>query len=359
MDTTQQPTTFALTDSYTPLIEQALQEYCQHKITKAHELGDGVAQLWSEIGEYITGGGKRLRPRIFLLIHDFYSNGRSVPLAAACAWELLHASLLIHDDIIDRDTIRHGKLNIAGRYRQLYSPLAPTDAEHYALSAALLAGDLLLSAAYGIVADSDLTDAQKICMQKYLQKAIFTVGGGELLDTESALYPIDSVDPFAIAAYKTSSYSFQTPLESGAALAGAPQEEIDRLSQIGRYVGIAYQLQDDVLGVFGDSTKTGKSNRSDILEKKRTLLIQFTYKQARPVDAARLKELYSLQRALTNSEAEQVVEIIESTRARSEVEELIRTNTRSSLEVTKTLNITSTNKDYLGELISGLVGRPS
>ena len=357
MDTTQQPTTFALTDSYTPLIEQALQEYCQHKITKAHELGDGVAQLWSEIGEYITGGGKRLRPRIFLLIHDFYSNGRSAPLAAACAWELLHASLLIHDDIIDRDTIRHSKLNVAGKYHESYSRLTTTDAGHYALSAALLAGDLLLSSAYGIIIDSPLTDAQKIRMQQYLQKAIFTVGGGELLDTESALYPIDSVDPFAIAVHKTSSYSFQMPLESGAALAGAPDEEIRKLGEIGRYTGTAFQLQDDLLGIFGDSAKTGKSNRSDILEKKRTLLVQHTYKNATAPNASHLKTLYSLQRSLTEEEAEEVYEIITKTGAKDHINTLIEENIQAALAVVDSLAIHPSNRALLAKLISGLVGR--
>ena len=354
-----EPTNDVLAVDYTPQIEHELTVYCQRKIQEAGELGDGVVQLWQEISEYISGGGKRLRPRIFLLIHDFYSNGQKTPLAAACAWELLHSSVLIHDDIIDRDTIRHGKPNVAGRYQQLYSRLTPADAGHYALSAALLAGDMLLSSAHGIITDSELTDTQKICMYDYLQKAIFTVGGGELLDTESALYPIDSVDPFAIAVHKTSSYSFQMPLESGAALAGAPKEEISKLGQIGRYVGIAYQLQDDILGVFGDSAKTGKSNRSDIFEKKRTLLIQYTFKQASSDDAIRLKELYSLERVLTDSEAEEVYAIIEKAGAKSEVERLIKANTRSSLDVIETLQIDPANKDHLTRIISGLVGRPS
>lgn len=352
MSTTTQP------DAYKTQIETALQEYCESRREASLKVGTGYGQLWQEIEAYIAGGGKRLRPRIFLMAHDFYGGETSAPvLKAACSWELLHACLLIHDDIIDRDLIRHGKPNIAGRYQKLYEELAGDDTEHYALSAALLAGDLLLSSAYDIILESGLSNDQKVTMQRFIHQAVFTVGGGELIDTEAALYPIDSTDPLVVATHKTAAYSFVLPMQSGAALAGAPEAELRHLEKIGRHVGIAFQLQDDLLGIFGDSEKTGKSNRSDIIEKKRTLLIRHTLEHASPERAGRLKALYAKKEALTDQEADEVIGIIEGTGARAAVEALVERHTQSALDTVDLLSINETDKTSLARLITSLVGR--
>lgn len=339
-------------------IENALHAYCEARMHEAVRIGSGVEALWREIDQYISGGGKRLRPRLFLLIHDFYAQEpKEGALAVACAWEMLHSSLLIHDDIIDRDIMRHGKLNIAGRYQQTYAQLTKTDSAHYALSAALLAGDLLISSAYDSIGRSSLAATEKALMQEYIHTAIFVVGAGELLDTESALYPIANADPYAVATYKTASYSFQLPMESGAALAGAPNEEILKLRAIGSHVGIAFQLKDDLLGVFGDSSETGKSNRSDIIEKKRTLLIQKTLEHLPPQQATRLKQLYDSETPLSDDEAEEVFALIESTNVQQEIEALIEERSSQALAIVDTLAVQPGNKTILSELIESLIGR--
>ncbi len=339
-------------------IEDALHTYCRAKIEDAKTIGSSAEYIWQQIDGYISGGGKRLRPRIFMMMHDFYSGTASMNgvLSVACAWELLHTSLLIHDDIIDRDIIRRGKLNIAGVYQAKYSKLT-TDADHYALSAALLAGDLLLSSAYDIINQSDLTDSQKVAMQRHINKAVFAVGAGELLDTESALYPIASADPYSIAEYKTASYSFQFPMESGAALAGAPASELQKLHSVGSHAGIAFQLKDDLLGVFGDSAVTGKSNRSDIIEKKRTLLIQQVLKKATSEDADKLNQLYSSEHALTDEETEEVFRIIAAANVKNEIEAIIEEETERALTVVAALSVSGDNKEVLSGLIASLVGR--
>lgn len=339
-------------------IEDALHRYCQAKILEAGVIGKGAKDLWTEIDAYISGGGKRLRPRIFMMIHHFYASHPSDgALAVACAWEMLHTSVLIHDDIIDRDTMRHGKPNITGRYQAIYGTLTTNTIDHYALSAALLAGDLLLSSAYDLISHAALEPEQKIAMQQYIHKAIFTVGAGELLDTESALYPITSVDPYAIALYKTASYSFQLPMESGATLAGASKSELQKLHAIGAHVGIAFQLKDDLLGIFGDSSVTGKSNRSDIIEKKRTLLIQKVLEKVPAHHVERIHELYTTEHALTDEEAEEIYAIIVGTNVRQEIETLVEEGTHQALEIVKTLEIHSEDQEMLSHLIGSLVGR--
>lgn len=361
MDTTKTPEASTKAEITPAIIEAALHDYCSARTSEAEAIGGNFKQLWQEIDHYVSGGGKRIRPRIFVMMHDFYGGNASYNgvLSVACAWEMLHASVLIHDDIIDRDSIRHGKLNIAGRYEETYSKLTKKDARHYALSAALMAGDLLISSAYDIVSKADLTDSQKILMQHYISRAVFSVVGGELLDTESALYPISSVDTYAIANHKTASYSFQVPLESGAMLAGAPEEDLQKLNAIGLHAGIAFQLKDDLLGVFGDSAVTGKSNRSDLLEKKRTLLIQKVLESASSEDKTRLLELYAHEEPLTANEAEEVYECIIRSGVKEEIERHVQENTDSALRIANTLSVSEQNRQTLITLISGLVGRQS
>lgn len=337
-------------------VEEILVNYCKARAKEAEPIGESVVELWQEISCYIRGGGKRLRPQLSLMMYTFYGGtDTEAVLPAACAWEILHASLLIHDDIIDRDTIRHGKLNISGKYLEKYTSLTKKDAEHYALSTALLAGDLLLSSAYDIVRGSNLNDTQKLIFHDYLHQATLTVGGGELVDTVSAIYPVDSVDPFSIAVHKTASYSFQFPMLSGAAIAGASDQELERLKDIGRHAGIAFQFKDDLLGVFGDSQKTGKSNRSDITEKKRTLLVQGALRTA--PDAERLRNLYSSDEPLTDDETEEAYGIIAKSSAKQELENLVMTHTDSALKSVERLDIADEHKQLFSGLLSKLVGR--
>lgn len=258
-------------------VNDALDRFFEQSITDAETINDAYSELWHHLYALIKAGGKRVRPKMTLLSYDAFGgidSQRIVPVAAA--QELLHFSLLIHDDIIDRDYIRHGVPNIAGQYDTIYHPYVTDKVEriHYANSVALLGGDLMLSGAYQLIANSTLDNDTKVLAQQLLGKSIFEVAGGELLDTESAFRPNDFGDALQIARYKTASYSFIFPLQTGAILAGATDAQLSALTSFGTSLGIAYQLVDDLLGVFGDEYKTGKSSSGDIREGKRTFLVE-------------------------------------------------------------------------------------
>src|SRR5690606_25215886 len=149
-------------------VSRLLDSYCTDKITRANAIDPRYAELWQEIHNYLMHGGKRMRPRLVLLAHDAYSEASNEAIiATAAAWELLHACLLVHDDIIDRDFVRHGQPNIAGTYQSIYSDLVSSGSEHYALSAALLGGDLLLMSAYEMITTSSLSSDDKVTALSY------------------------------------------------------------------------------------------------------------------------------------------------------------------------------------------------
>ncbi len=258
-----------------------LGDYFKESTARADAVGSSYGRLWRHIDKVVMRGGKRIRPYLTMVGYGSYS---SSVLPYAAAQELLHAALLIHDDIIDRDDIRHGRSNLNGLYKQEYAHIDEPHRTHYAHSAALLAGDLLIAGAHQLIHESEQPAADKITALSLLQQSIFEVAGGELMDVEATFMQNDELQALPIAIHKTASYSFIGPLLTGATLANAPKATADALRDFGYYLGIAFQIQDDLLGVFGQQERIGKSTLSDIHEGKRTLLIEQHLSSAHDAD---------------------------------------------------------------------------
>ena len=276
----------SMTDMIGSQLEDRLHEtiagFFKGRIAMADELDRNYSDVWREIQHQVRSGGKLLRPKLLLLTYE--SLGGREPeaiLPVAASLELLHMSMLIHDDIIDRDDTRRGIDNLAGVYKKKYATNntlksgrnGPIDSDHFALSTALLAGDMLLSSCYELLNDTSIPADIRQRVTRQFGRSVFEVCGGELLDTQSSLAHISGKSALAIARYKTSSYSFVCPLVCGAYLAGADLAMVRMLQALGQYVGVAYQLRDDLLGVTGDAAVTGKSTESDIREGKHTYIV--------------------------------------------------------------------------------------
>ncbi len=303
-------------------VDRILRGLYDSRILEAEAIDPAYVALWQSIYRLTFAGGKRLRPYLTVLAYEIYG-GRDYQgiLTIAAAQELLHVSLLVHDDITDKDLIRHGVDNISGQYLKTYSArgASPVDARHYAESAALLAGDLLMSAAHGMVLQASLPDADKLAAHRILDASVRSVAAGQLLDMEAAMHDIQQTDAFKIARFKTASYSFVGTLRCGATLAGAPRADIERLAVLGDTLGLAFQLADDLLGVFGDEKATGKSVMTDLQEGKHTYLMQLTYSKADAGQSAQL-ERYFGRHDLSESQAGVVRDVIIACGAKSAVE---------------------------------------
>lgn len=240
--------------------------------------GESYQRLIRIAGDVALSGGKRLRPYMSMMTYEAYSgNSGEEVLPVAAAQEVMHIAMLVHDDIMDGDTVRHGEANVTGRVLEAYEPhiVDPLERRRRAEHTALLVGDLLVGEAYGLTDDLDHIDPRTMVRtRRLLRSAMRTVVGGQLNDAEAPFIGSEAVSPRSIAHDKTAHYTFVTPLLVGATLAEAPQTELSKLQDIGENTGIAYQLRDDILGVFGDSADTGKSNEGDLREGKRTLLTE-------------------------------------------------------------------------------------
>ncbi|GAB3399889.1 polyprenyl synthetase family protein [Schumannella luteola] len=261
------------------LVDAVLGRFFSLARTRAAALGPDYVELWEAL-EANTVGGKRFRPR--LVFSAYTALGGCDDEAAAnvgAAFELLHTALIVHDDVIDRDFVRRGSPNISGTYRDRAVRRGATgaDAEHQGISAAVIAGDLALFNAYRLIDRSGVADDVRSALLDLLDEAMFASAAGELIDVDLAGAPeVPKVDDILwMERLKTAVYSFEGPLQAGAVLAGAAPAVVATLGEFGREMGIAYQIVDDVLGVFGAEEETGKTTVGDLREGKRTVLIAY------------------------------------------------------------------------------------
>ena len=335
-------------------INQEINSFFIDNIKKANQINKHYGALWQELHNLINSGGKRIRPLMTIISYEIFGGTNTkgiIPIAAA--QELLHLSMLIHDDIIDRDFIRYGVSNIAGRYQQLYEPLVKNEGDrlHYAQSSALLAGDLLISGAYQMIMGAPIVAKKIIAIQQLLGKTIFEVIGGELLDTESAFRSPAEIDTETVAYYKTASYTFIAPLMAGALMANASTKDKLYLRLFAKNLGIAYQLTDDLIGVFGDESKSGKSSSSDLREGKRTYLVEQFYKVATPAEQLLFATYFSKQ-TISDDDVNILKNLLISTQAKKMTETAILqfiVNARSAVD---NLSLDEAHKQKLGDLIT-------
>ena len=258
-------------------VDAVLDRFFSLAKNRAAGFGPEYVKLWQTL-ESNTLGGKRFRPRMVMTAYEALG-GTDTDAAAyvGAAFELLHTALIVHDDVIDRDFSRRGIPNISGSYRDIATTAGipiPT-AEHRGMSAAVIAGDLALFNSYRLIDRSGVVDGIRSRLLEIMDDALFASAAGELIDVDFSLAPgiPDVEDVLHMERLKTAVYSFECPLQAGAVLAEADEDVVIALGRFGREIGVAYQIVDDLLGVFGTEDETGKTTIGDLREGKRTVLV--------------------------------------------------------------------------------------
>jgi geranylgeranyl diphosphate synthase, type I len=281
----------------------------------------------------LAEGGKRLRPAFAYWgwrgARDAAgAEDESVVLTAVAALEFVHASALVHDDVMDGAHTRRGRpaTHVGFASRHTAGDL-DGDGELFGTGAAILVGDLALVWSDELLRRSGLSPAALTRARAVWDTMRTEVTAGQYLDLLRAAGGLPGPDgALTVARYKSAGYTVQRPLQLGAAIAGAGPEIAEACTAIGLPLGEAFQLRDDVLGVFGDPAVTGKSADDDLREGKQTLLIALAEEAA---DAAGRRLLDDL---LGNADAgseefDALRALLESTGARARVEERITERT--------------------------------
>ncbi len=320
-----------------------------------------LADLVGALRSAVLGGGKRLRP-VFCYWAFVGAGGNPedpAMLDAGAALEMLHAAALIHDDLIDRSTRRHGAVTAhvasAARHR---GEGWRGDSERFGAAVAILLGDLALAYC------DQLLDGAPHAAAHVFSEARVEVNVGQYLDVLStASGPAPSAEDAAararqIARFKTAKYTVERPLHLGAALASpaASSELVGPLSAFGLPLGEAFQLHDDLLGVFGDPETTGKPVGDDLREGKPTLLVALALAAIGGADTRLFAERLGAP-DLSDSEVAEMQRLIESSGARAGVERSIAALTSAAFAALEWLPILPEARGALGEVARFVAGR--
>jgi geranylgeranyl diphosphate synthase type I len=239
--------------------------------------GPGVQALLAELERVVGAGGKRLRPVFCCLGH--LAAGADVDercIRAAAALELLHTFAIVHDDVMDRSPTRRGSpaswVHLADEHRRAGWLGDPGG---YGLAAAVLAGDMALVLADRALRESGFPeDRLGPAIRRYDRMRVDVVAGQYLDVVAAHRGSAGEAEARRIAVLKSGGYTVEAPVQIGAILGGGGESLLRCLSGYGVALGEAFQLRDDVLGVFGDPAVTGKDRHSDLLEGKRTVLLE-------------------------------------------------------------------------------------
>jgi geranylgeranyl diphosphate synthase type I len=276
-----------------------------------------VSQSYDTIKEFTLRGGKRLRPALVFYTYQLFSDENLDEVKEFSLFmELVQTYLLIHDDIFDKSALRRGKPSVHKLFEEYAKDRKYSDDKHFGKVMAILCGDLACQFVYELISVSDFDEHIKTQVTEFITHKLSKVLVGQVLDFELPLkreYEIFDINQ--VNEYKTASYTCELPMKTGAILAERNDKEtMDILSAVALNLGIAFQIRDDILGMFGTEEKLGKGTSSDIREGKRTLLIYKALDNGSEAQSSLINKLLG-KPDLTDNEADKVREVIKETGA--------------------------------------------
>jgi len=341
-------------DALTHRVDTALASFLDLRAKSLSRVGPELAAVTEAIRTFVLDGGKRLRPRFaywgWRSVRESTDDDEALVTAAA-SLELLHACALVHDDVMDDSDFRRGRPATHAAFAALHLDSGwPGAAHEFGAAAAILVGDLLLAWADTMFAAAELDAAALPRARNVYDDMRELVMAGQYLDIlVQARGEFSIEDALRVAEYKTGKYTVEGPLHIGAAAAGAPDEVFAALSAYGTPLGEAFQLRDDVLGVFGDPAVTGKPAGDDLREGKRTLLVALAMQSASQVEAELLRHELG-DRAMDEHGVAALREVIVSSGALDQVEQRISQRTAEARTALRCTAISDEARAALDEL---------
>jgi geranylgeranyl diphosphate synthase type I len=311
-------------------VDAALHDFIATAAPDLNSIGDELKPLTETAARFVLDGGKRLRPAFC------YWGARAVGapdsdalVRAAASLELLQACALVHDDVIDRSATRRGRPSVHEQFAALHSERHWVgDAGDFGQAAAILLGDLYLVWSGAMFATSDVGAAALMRARPIGDAMRVELMAGQFLDVVEQARGGGSVErALRVAQFKAAKYTVERPLHLGVALGDGRPEAYAAFTGYGVPLGEAFQLRDDLLGVFGDPDVTGKPAGDDLREGKRTVLI------ALAVEAASLAGREALERHLGDPDLDDAgVEVLREVVTSGGAAEVIETMITSRVE---------------------------
>ncbi len=263
----------------TAIFENALENY---------SLPNRPRRLYEPVEYILSLGGKRIRPKLVLAAYNLFKDKVDYALNAAFAVEYFHNFSLLHDDIMDNAYTRRGKDTVHVKYDS---------------NSAILSGDVMLIWMYKFLEDYEAANE----LSKLATRTSIEVCEGQRMDIDFETSSEVTINQYIEMITLKTSVLLGCAMQMGGILANASESDKDHLYQFGKNVGIAFQIQDDLLDTFGTESLIGKKVGGDILQKKKTYLYLKSLELLSPTQAKRLKDLYLGQQE--NADAEQIKEV--------------------------------------------------
>jgi geranylgeranyl diphosphate synthase, type I len=361
------------------LVQEHLDEFCSNQRTEFSAISEDLEPLVDYTQALLTGG-KRFRALFcywswvgHLALSAPQSSEQKAKSAEAMvgiasALEMFHAAALVHDDLLDQSDTRRGQPAIHKRFESLHknSHWAGSK-ERFGIAGSVLVGDLMLGWSSEIFGNALLkapSNEIALASRKEFSKMRVEVMAGQYLDIveENAAItrPVEDAVGRAnkVILYKSAKYSIEAPLLIGAAFAGANSEQLRQLSNFGVPLGMAFQLRDDVLGVFGDPAITGKPAGDDLREGKRTVLIGYT-RETLSSSVGRLFDEMLSSRELTEEQIAFLQQTIIGSGALEKVERTISELASNAMSALAGLGLDSTATAHLKTMAEKVINRSS
>lgn len=339
----------------TGAVTDQLRRYLRDRRVETAYIGGDYGVFVTALEDFVLGGGKRLRPAFAYWGWRAVASEDPDPevLLLFSALELLHACALLHDDVIDDSSTRRGKPTAHVRFAELHRDRRwHGSPDRFGRSAAILLGDLALAWADDIVFGAGLApDAQRRVLRVWADIRT-EVLGGQFLDIVAEASAAESIaSAMNVDTFKTASYTVARPLQLGVAAAADRPDVQDTFKQFGVDLGVAFQLRDDVLGVYGDPSVTGKPSGDDLRSGKRTVLLAEAVELADKSDPATARLLRaSIGAELTDAQVNELRDAIEAVGALRAAEQRIAALTQRALATLASAPVNAAAKAGLSAL---------
>ncbi|MBN1915611.1 polyprenyl synthetase family protein [Candidatus Dojkabacteria bacterium] len=341
------------------IAESRLKLFFREEIKRSAKLSQFSRQVTKELAELTLTGGKRLRAALAFYSYKMLGgNNEKEMMKTSIFIELIQTYLLIHDDIIDRSAERRGFPTIHKTFSAFSKNAFPSkDHRHFGKSIAICAGDLSCHLALKLLSESNFNNKRKISAIKTINEQLTTVIHGEMLDIQVGNKPkATEKEVIDMLKMKTATYTYETPVLVGAILAGTEKRKLKILSDYSINAGIGFQIQDDILGLFGQKEKTGKSVSSDLAEGKKTLLIVKALEEASKGNKAFILKTLG-NKNLTKKSADIVRDIIIKTGALDYSKKLALQYVVKAKKALNRININNEGKDFLEGITDYVINR--
>ena len=306
--------------------------------------------------------GKLIRGCLILMSNKMFSNQDEEidlnALKAACAIEFIHSSLLIHDDIMDKDDTRRGQPAMHYQYETLGIKNNFHNPIHFGISMGICVGDIAFFLAMELISSIIIDETFRKEIDKIYFDTISKVGLAQMQDVnfEYLQNDVSELEILSVYRYKTARYTFSLPLMIGALLSGCSMNIVQKLGVIGEDMGIVFQIKDDELGIFADEKDFGKSIGIDIRDNKKTIYRHYLMSESQESELHILDKIFGNQE-ITDADVQLVRDMIVDKGIRDEVIHKIQSLESNSRKLIDELDISLESRKILLSILYYNVNR--